>query len=132
MKLGKISMLGVIVLTTAMAATIAFAVTREEKFSGSVSAKGEKSIDLHRLSKISAVKALEAAATHSGGSAISVNLENEDGYLVYAVETVGGKSEYSEVLVDAGDGKILRSTDKVHKKSKNSDQEEDDEDENDD
>jgi hypothetical protein len=47
------------------------------------------------------------AIASNGGSVLSVGLENEDGFLIYAVEVAGTSTGRHEILVDAGDGKIL-------------------------
>lgn len=57
---------------------------------------------LASLAKISEGQAKAAAEKGAGGTASSVELENENGNVVYAV-TVGNK----EVKVDAGNGAIL-------------------------
>ncbi len=57
---------------------------------------------LQPLAKITPLQAQQAAETAVGGKASKVQLENEDGSLVYAV-TIGQK----EITIDAGNGKIL-------------------------
>ncbi|MEA5594078.1 PepSY domain-containing protein [Rivularia sp. UHCC 0363] len=54
------------------------------------------------LAKITSQQAQQAAETALGGKAKKVELENEDGNLVYKVD-IGNK----EVMVDAGNAKIL-------------------------
>ncbi|WP_414620356.1 PepSY domain-containing protein [Calothrix sp. CCY 0018] len=54
------------------------------------------------LTKITFEQAKQAAEAAVGGKAKKVELENEDGNLVYEVE-IGKK----EVIVDAGNGKVL-------------------------
>lgn len=56
---------------------------------------------LQPLAKITPLQAQQAAETAVGGTS-KVQLENEDGSLVYAV-TIGQK----EITIDAGNGKIL-------------------------
>lgn len=57
---------------------------------------------LQPLAKITPMQAQQAAETAIGSKASKVQLENEDGSLVYSV-TIGQK----EVAVDAGNGKVL-------------------------
>ena len=57
---------------------------------------------LQPLAKISASQARQTAEAAQGNKASNVQLENEDGNLVYAVN-IG----QNEVKVDAGNGKIL-------------------------
>lgn len=66
----------------------------------------QEEANLQSLAKITAQQALQAAETAQGGRASSVELENEDGNLVYQVK-IGQK----EVIVDAGDGKVLYTED---------------------
>ncbi|MBV6622548.1 MAG: PepSY domain-containing protein [Rivularia sp. (in: Bacteria)] len=58
------------------------------------------------LAKITPEQAKAAAEAEIGGQASEVELENEDGNLVYEVE-IGKK----EVIVDAGNGKVLYTED---------------------
>lgn len=57
---------------------------------------------LQPLAKITAMQAQQAAETSEVGKASKVQLENEDGNLIYSV-IIGQK----EVAVDAGNGKVL-------------------------
>ena len=52
-------------------------------------------------------EAVAIAEEHTGGSAISVELENEDGYLVYGVHIEKDSKNY-DVKVDAGTGEVLK------------------------
>jgi uncharacterized membrane protein YkoI len=47
------------------------------------------------------------AEDHTGGTAISVELNNEDGYLVYGVIIRDSNGTY-DVKVDAGTGQVLK------------------------
>ncbi|CAN5492777.1 hypothetical protein BH10BDE1_BH10BDE1_23330 [soil metagenome] len=79
----------------------------EPTVKGSISAKGISKADYPKTAKISASDAGKTAASISGGNVLSVGLENEDGFLVYAVEVAGTPTGQHEILVDAGNGKIL-------------------------
>ncbi|OKH25946.1 peptidase [Hydrococcus rivularis NIES-593] len=57
---------------------------------------------LQSLAKITAQQAKQAAETAQGGTASKVELEDEDGNLVYQVVI-----DQTEVMVDAGNGKVL-------------------------
>lgn len=61
-----------------------------------------ESSQLQSLAKISAQQAKQAAETAQGGTASQVELEDEDGNLVYQVLI-----DRTEVMVDAGNGKVL-------------------------
>lgn len=62
---------------------------------------------LARLARISIEHAGRIAAA-GGGSVTELQLENEHGSLVYAAEVSTGTA-VNEVIIDAGDGKILSS-----------------------
>lgn len=62
----------------------------------------EESAQLQSLAKISSQQAQQAAERTIGGKASRVELESENGNLVYAVE-IGQQ----EVKVDAGNGRVL-------------------------
>jgi|UPI000584E1FF uncharacterized membrane protein YkoI len=62
----------------------------------------QETTQLQSLAKITPQQAQQAAQTALGGKASSVQLENEDGNLVYAV-----KIGQQEAKVDAGNGKVL-------------------------
>lgn len=64
----------------------------------------QEAAKLKPLAKITAQQAQQAAQTSVGGQATKVELENEDGNLVYAV-----KIGQQEVKVDAGNGRVLYS-----------------------
>jgi uncharacterized membrane protein YkoI len=59
-----------------------------------------------KLARITADQARSAALAHTPGTATSVELENEDGNLVYGV-TVKTSAGERDVKVDAGNGKVL-------------------------
>jgi uncharacterized membrane protein YkoI len=59
-----------------------------------------------KLARITADQARSAALANTPGSATSVELENEDGNLVYGV-TVKTSAGERDVKVDAGNGKVL-------------------------
>lgn len=74
-------------------AAVAFAQNLEEQ---------QEAEHLQSLAKITLEQAKQAAEAALGGTASSVELETEDGSLVYEVE-IG----QTEVVVDAGNGEIL-------------------------
>ena len=57
--------------------------------------------------KVTPEQARGIAESHTGGTAISVELNNEDGYLVYGVLIKGADGTVSDVKVDAGTGQVL-------------------------
>lgn len=75
-------------------------------------AKSTKSADMAGMAKFSESNAKKAAldAINVSGASISKGgLEVEDGCLVYSYDIVTpGKSGIDEVILDAGDGKVLK------------------------
>ena len=69
-------------------------------------AEGLESESLKKLARITPEQAQSAALAQVPGTATKVELENEDGNVVYGVEIKTAKGE-SDVKVDAGDGRVL-------------------------
>lgn len=74
----------------------------------------QEAAKLQPLAKITAQQAQQAAQTSVGGQATKVELENEDGNLVYEV-----KIGQQEVIVDAGNGRVLYSENENQEDEKN-------------
>ena len=100
----------------------------EVKISGSVSTKGLSPLEYPKKAKISSTQALSEATKQLSGKVTSASLESEDGYLIYAIEILNPDSGLHEILVDAGDGKILVSQkkDTRHKESDTDEEDGDD------
>lgn len=81
--------------------------SKEPAIHGSIKVKEEGKSDYSNLAKISLNEAIKVASKKLSGRAREANLENEDGYLVYSVLVVTPKDGLQEVIVDAGNGKIL-------------------------
>lgn len=80
--------------------------------------KGTPKSDLAAMARISQADAEKAAVARTGGQSDAVQkveLEVEDGCLVYEVKVKGSDDRVREVMVDAGDGKILTADDKHDK-----------------
>ena len=79
---------------------------RDSGLSCSVTVPDPEPTNLASLAKITANEAKIKALTsqQDGTTVIEVELENEDGCLVYGVELSNG----SEVTIDAGNGKVLQ------------------------
>jgi len=60
------------------------------------------------LAKITVQQAISAALSRQSGTVLRVELQNEDGFLVYNVELASADKKVHEIKVDAGDGSILR------------------------
>lgn len=69
-------------------------------------AEGAESERLQSLARITPEQAQAAALQQAPGTVKKVELENEDGNVVYSVEVKTANGE-SDVKVDAGDGRVL-------------------------
>ena len=96
-----------------MAAGIALAGTADTKMSGDSAHSGTVRIENHTeaefpsMAKITADQALAKAMAEVHGKVLKMELEGEDGFLVYELELVTADKSIKEVKVDAGSGKIL-------------------------
>lgn len=75
---------------------------------GSIQVKNADEASLPEMAKISLNEAVKAALQAVPGKALRAELENEDGYLVYGVEVASADRQVTDVKVDAGNGKILK------------------------
>jgi uncharacterized membrane protein YkoI len=66
----------------------------------------ENEAALRKLAKITLEEAVHAAQNAAPGTVTESGIENEDGNVVYTVEMRSGNTT-SEVIVDAGNGKVL-------------------------
>lgn len=111
LKYGAVTMLALaaIVSSAAYGKNRAVASERETEATvvGTISAKDLPIKDYPKAVRINSGQASKAAVAAVGGQVLSVGLEKEDGYLVYAVEAIGADSGHYEINVDAGSGKIL-------------------------
>jgi uncharacterized membrane protein YkoI len=70
--------------------------------------QGERIATYANLAKITFQQAIDTALSRQSGKLIKVELQDEDGFLVYNVEVVTPDSKRYEVKVDAGNGSVLR------------------------
>jgi uncharacterized membrane protein YkoI len=70
--------------------------------------KGNQEAAQARLSKLTVQQAINAAVSRQSGTVLRVELQKEDGFLVYNVGLVSSDKKVHEIKVDAGDGSILR------------------------
>lgn len=75
---------------------------------GSIKIKSDDEAGFAGMAKIPFDSAVKAALTAVQGKILRVELENENGYLVYGVEVVKADRQIVDVKVDAGDGKVLK------------------------
>jgi uncharacterized membrane protein YkoI len=82
---------------------------KETAVQGSVAVpKNTSESALAGLAAIPAADAINRATANHPGKPLSAKLENEDGFAVWAVEIADAKGGATEVIVDAGNGAILK------------------------
>lgn len=60
-----------------------------------------------RLAKLEQTDAIEAAVRHTPGRVVQTELDDENGFLFWVVETVADDGKQTELYVDAGNGEIV-------------------------
>lgn len=98
-----------------------FGQEKEASIKGSLPTQGLKASDFPSLAKVSQQEAVNIALGQAPGKVLETELENEDGFLVYAIEIATKDAGVREVLVDAGNGKVLASTAEDSKDSADAD-----------
>jgi uncharacterized membrane protein YkoI len=80
----------------------------EESYKGSVSVAGKNESSLHKLADIDQAAAEKVALEAVPGTVHETELGTSDnGYVVYDIEISGDDGKEHEVIVDAGNGKVL-------------------------
>ena len=98
---------GVLVIGLAFAGT-GFAKSDDSKVrDGTIRIENEVEADFPALAKVTWEQAVQKALAAVHGQALKIELEEEDGFLVYGVEVVTADKAIVDVKVDAGSGKIL-------------------------
>jgi hypothetical protein len=81
---------------------------KEAGLTGSIRVKSDGEAALAGMAKISLDSALKEALKAVSGTVLSAELENENGYLVYAIEIAKADRQTMDIKVDAGNGKVLK------------------------
>jgi uncharacterized membrane protein YkoI len=101
-----------IVIGVAVAAVLAIgglAVSSQRaKLTGSIAVKGNDEAGYAGMAKVSLDEAVKAALQSVPGNVLKVELEDENGYLVYGVEIAKADKQIADVKIDAGNGKLLK------------------------
>jgi uncharacterized membrane protein YkoI len=100
------TLIGGVVLATLVAIGGAFA--QNANYTGSIQIKSDDEAMYAEMAKISLDSAVSEALKAVPGKVLKVELENENGYLVYGVEIAKADHQISDVKVDAGNGKVLK------------------------
>lgn len=86
-----------------------------DKIVGSIAVNKHNKSSYPDLAKITLQDAIKIVSKDHPGKILEVALEREDGYLVYEVELITDQKVRKEIILDAGNGKILE----VKTKNKN-------------
>jgi uncharacterized membrane protein YkoI len=100
------TLIGGVVLATLVAIGGAFA--QKANHTGSIHVKSDDEAVYGDMAKISLDSAVSAALKAVPGKLLKVELENENGFLVYGVEIAKADHQVADVKVDAGNGKVLK------------------------
>ena len=79
----------------------------EPSYKGSISVGNARESDFPGMAKISLQEAMQTAVAKVSGEVLKVELEDENGYLVYGVEIVSLDKATTNVKIDAGSGVVL-------------------------
>jgi Peptidase propeptide and YPEB domain len=100
------TLIGGVVLAILFAIGGAFA--QKANYTGSIQIKSDDEAVYGDMAKISLDSAVSAALKAVPGKVLKVELENENGFLVYGVEIAKADHQLADVKVDAGNGKVLK------------------------
>ncbi len=100
------TVIGGVVLTALIA--IGGVSAQQANHEGSIQVKSDDEAAFAGMAKISLDSAVNAALQAVPGKALKVELENENGYLVYGVEIAKTDKQVMNVKIDAGNGKVLK------------------------
>ncbi|GLI53854.1 PepSY domain-containing protein [Thermodesulfovibrio yellowstonii] len=81
---------------------------QQSGITGSIKVSDKEEAKFVEKATISRDDAINAALKQVPGKVLKVELENENGYLVYGVEIVKADKSIADVKVDAGNGKVLK------------------------
>ncbi len=98
--------LSAVFLATLMA--IGAVSAQETKNTGSIRVSSADEAGFTDLAKIPFNSAVQSAVTAVPGKVLKAELENEDGYLVYSIEVAKSDHQIDEIMIDAGNGKVLK------------------------
>ena len=104
--IGAAMMVAVLIATGILGVTFAKADNREIRF-GTIQVGNHMESEFPDLAKIDPYEAVKTALKKVEGKLLKVELENENGFLVYGVEVVNKEKSIIDVKVDAGSGTVL-------------------------
>ncbi|SHK06528.1 Peptidase propeptide and YPEB domain-containing protein [Desulfatibacillum alkenivorans DSM 16219] len=98
----------VVILSCLTMAGVVYSGTGDQAIiEGTILIERQDKAHLSTLVKVTGQQAISSALEAVPGKVIELELENEDGYLVYGIEVASADGSVSSVEVDAGSGKVL-------------------------
>lgn len=111
MKTSQFAILAVLVVGSGFASVENAFAKDKASFQGSISTKGKSKSEYSTLAKISLQDAIAVATKTTSGKVIEAGLDSESGFLVYEIEVSMPDRTRKELLIDAGDGRVLHTKD---------------------
>tara|TARA_R110000782_G_scaffold188367_10_gene278412 strand:+ start:5997 stop:6425 length:429 start_codon:yes stop_codon:yes gene_type:complete len=74
---------------------------------GSVKISNDDDVSMAKLATITSSEASRISSVAISGNVIETKLEDENGYLVWKVEMIDGNGHETELMIDAGNGRLL-------------------------
>lgn len=104
----KITLFAFLGVTAALFFGNGGAVAFASELHGTIPVKGKSKKDDSTLAKISLQDAIASAQKEVNGKVVEATLDREDGYLVYEIDIALADQSHKEMLIDAGDGRVLK------------------------
>ena len=106
MKIPILTGMSAVLLATLIA--VGAVAAQETKNTGSIRLNNVGEAGFADLANIPFDYAINTALRTVPGKVLKAELENENGYLVYCVEVAKSDHQIAEVMIDAGNGKVLK------------------------
>ncbi len=74
---------------------------------GSVKISNDDDITMAKLATVTSSEASRISSIAISGNVVETKLEDENGYLVWKVEMIDGNGHEAELMIDAGNGRLL-------------------------
>lgn len=97
-----------VVLAALLTTGVALLSAKSSNQEGSIQINNKDEAQVAGMAKISMDSAMNEALKLVQGKVLQVELENENGYLVYGVKITKADNQIVDVKVDAGNGKIVK------------------------
>ena len=106
------SLIVILTLTFGVGLTIDTLAKDKIGIQGSIAVKGKSKSEYSSLAKITLQDAIAAATKSTSGKVLEAAIDRDNGFLVYEVKVLMPDQTKKEIIVDAGNSKILLTKDK--------------------